>query len=162
MVSYEEGREQKRGNSNFLKIVYIWLHCAFIAVHGPFPVAASRAICSCHALASHGHGCSLQSTGCRHAGFSGCSGRTQQLWPVGPRARTQQLWPVGPRARTRQLWPVGPRARTRQLWHRGLVALQHVGSSPTRDQTCVPCIGRWILSHCTTREVPYNKHLWLL
>ena len=24
----------------------------------------------------------------------------------------------------------------------------------TGDQTCVPCIGRWILSHCTTREVP--------
>ena len=27
-------------------------------------------------------------------------------------------------------------------------------SSPTRDQTCVPCIGRWILNHRTTREVP--------
>ena len=25
-------------------------------------------------------------------------------------------------------------------------------SSPTRDQTCVPCIGRWILNHWTTRE----------
>ena len=35
-----------------------------------------------------------------------------------------------------------------------LVALQHVGSSRTRDWTCVPCIGRWILNHCTTREVP--------
>ena len=27
-------------------------------------------------------------------------------------------------------------------------------SSPTRDQTPVPCIGRWILNHCATREVP--------
>ena len=27
-------------------------------------------------------------------------------------------------------------------------------SSLTRDQTCVPCIGRQILNHCTTREVP--------
>ena len=27
-------------------------------------------------------------------------------------------------------------------------------SSPTRDQTCIPCIGRWILNHWTTREVP--------
>ena len=25
-------------------------------------------------------------------------------------------------------------------------------SSQTRDQTCVPCIGRWILSHCTTKK----------
>ena len=30
----------------------------------------------------------------------------------------------------------------------------HVGSSQTRAQICVPCIGRWILNHCTTREVP--------
>ena len=30
----------------------------------------------------------------------------------------------------------------------GLVALRHVGSSRTRDQTCVPCIGRRILIHC--------------
>ena len=27
-------------------------------------------------------------------------------------------------------------------------------SSPTRDQTCVPCIGRWILNYWTTKEVP--------
>ena len=38
----------------------------------------------------------------------------------------------------------------------GLVAPWHVGSSQTRDQTCVPCIGRWILNHCATREVPEN------
>ena len=24
----------------------------------------------------------------------------------------------------------------------------------TRDRTCIPCIGRWILYHWTTREVP--------
>ena len=36
------------------------------------------------------------------------------------------------------------------------VALWHL-SSPTRDQTCIPCVGRWILNHWTTREVP-----WLL
>ena len=34
-----------------------------------------------------------------------------------------------------------------------LVAPHHVESSPTRDQTCVPCIGRRILNHWTTREV---------
>ena len=38
-------------------------------------------------------------------------------------------------------------------WHTGLVALRHVGSSPTRDWTHVPCIGRWTLNQWTTREV---------
>ena len=28
-----------------------------------------------------------------------------------------------------------------------------VASSRTRDQTCVPCIGRRVLTHCATREV---------
>ena len=36
----------------------------------------------------------------------------------------------------------------------GLVAPRHVGSSRTRAPTHVPCIGRQILNHCTTREVP--------
>ena len=35
----------------------------------------------------------------------------------------------------------------------GLVAPQLVESSWTRDGTHVPCIGRWILNHWTTREV---------
>ena len=30
-----------------------------------------------------------------------------------------------------------------------------MGSSRTRAQTCVPCISRQILNHCTTREVQY-------
>ena len=34
----------------------------------------------------------------------------------------------------------------------GLVAPRHVGSSQTRARTRVPCIGRQILNHCTTRE----------
>ena len=48
------------------------------------------------------------------------------------------------------------RAQTqdRWLWHMGLVAPWHIESSQTRDWTCVPCIGRWILNHWTTREVP--------
>ena len=36
----------------------------------------------------------------------------------------------------------------------GLVAPRHVGSSRTRARTHVPCIGRQILNHCATREVP--------
>ena len=34
----------------------------------------------------------------------------------------------------------------------GSVALRPVGSSWTRDWTCVPCISRWVLNHWTTRE----------
>ena len=36
----------------------------------------------------------------------------------------------------------------------GLVAPWQVESSQTRDQTRVPCLGRQILNHWTTREVP--------
>ena len=35
-----------------------------------------------------------------------------------------------------------------------LSPLQQVGFSRTRDQAQAACIGRWILNHCTTREVP--------
>ena len=44
------------------------------------------------------------------------------------------------------------------LYSRGSVVVVHrlscpVGSSWTRDRTHVPCIDRWILIHCATREV---------
>ena len=51
-----------------------------------------------------------------------------------------------------QLWLAGSRVQAQQLWRMGLVALQHVGSSQTRAQTRVPCIGKRILNHCATRE----------
>ena len=72
----------------------------------------------------------LWSTGSRLMGFSSCGMQAQQLWLTGSRAQAQQLW------------------------HMGLVALWHVGSSWTRVGTCVPCIGRQILNHGATREVP--------
>ena len=37
----------------------------------------------------------------------------------------------------------------------GLVVPWHVGSSRTRARTRVPCIGRQILNHCTTRGAPH-------
>ena len=40
------------------------------------------------------------------------------------------------------------------LWHTDLVTPRHVGSSVTRDQMHVHCVGRWILNHQTTRGVP--------
>ena len=45
--------------------------------------------------------------------------------------------------------------RFQQLQHLGLVVPWHVGFSQTRDGTHVPCIGRGIPIHCTTREVPF-------
>ena len=42
------------------------------------------------------------------------------------------------------LWLPGSRARAQELWCTGLVALQHVRSSRTRNWTCVSCIGRHI------------------
>ena len=83
----------------------------------------------CGARASHCGGLSLlQSTGSRHLGLSSCDTRAQQLRPTDSRAQAQQLQLPGP------------------------VALRHVGSSRTSNRTHVPCIGRWILNHCTTRE----------
>ena len=38
----------------------------------------------------------------------------------------------------------------------GLIAPWHAESSQTRDQNCVPCIGRHILNHWTGREVHYR------
>ena len=43
--------------------------------------------------------------------------------------------------------------RCQQLWCMGLVAVQHVDSSWTRDGTHLPFIGRGIPIHCTIREV---------
>ena len=45
------------------------------------------------------------------------------------------------------------KAQAQQLRCTGLVAQRYASYSQTRDQTCVPCIGRQILIHCTTREV---------
>ena len=41
-----------------------------------------------------------------------------------------------------------------EVWTTGSPASRRVGPSQTRDRTCVPCTGRRILSHCTSREVP--------
>ena len=54
------------------------------------------------------------------------------------------------------MWLPGSRAQAQSLWRMGLVAPRHVGSSWTRDQTRVPCIGRRILNHCATREALYH------
>ena len=87
------------------------------------------------------------------------SGGCSSLWFVGFSSRWLLL-----------LWSMGSRlagfsscgAQAQYLWHTGLIATQHVGSSRTRAGTHVPCIGRRILNHCATREVPeYSLLLYL-
>ena len=82
--------------------------------------------------------CGVQASHC--GGFSHC-----RAWALGMRAQ--------------QLWLTVSRMQAQQLWCMGLVAPWHVRSSRTRAQTCVPCIGRQILNHCTTREVPVGMYL---
>ena len=55
-----------------------------------------------------------------------------------------------------------PDAQAQQLWLTGLVAPRHVGSSQTRAQTRVPCIGRQTLNHRATREALFNQFWWSL
>ena len=38
-----------------------------------------------------------------------------------------------------------------------IIGSRHVGSSQTRDGTHVPCIGRWVPNHWTTREAPHKR-----
>ena len=118
----------------FILFIYFWLHWVFIAARGLSRVAASGgySLLWCAGF-SLWWLLLLWSMGSRHAGFSSCGTWAQQLWLTGSRAQAQQLWRMGPAA---------PR---------------HVGSSRTRAQTHVPCIGRRALNHCATREaLPYS------
>ena len=47
-------------------------------------------------------------------------------------------------------------------WHTDLVALRHVRSSQTRDQSCVPCIDRQILNHWTIKKVLWECFILIL
>ena len=47
--------------------------------------------------------------------------------------------------------------QAQSLWNTGPATLQHEGSSRTRDQTRVPCTGRWIPSHWITGKCPNQQ-----
>ena len=81
--------------------------------------------------------CSVRASHC--GGFSCC-----RAWALGTRASVVVV---------HGLSRCGSRALEHRLSSCGLVAQQHVASSPTRVQTRVPCFGRRIPNHCTTRVV---------
>ena len=84
--------------------------------------------------------CGARASHC--GGFSCC-----EAWALGTRASVvvaRGLSSCGSRALQHRLSSCGT----------GLVAPRHGGSSRTRARTRVPCIGRQILNHCATREVP--------
>ena len=109
-----------------------WLCWVFVAARGLSLVGASAGYSSLRCTGfSLWWLLLLWSTGSRHICFSSCGMQAQQLWLMGSRVQDQ-------------------------LWHTGLAAPWHVGSYQTRDRTRVPCIGRWILNHCPTKEVLYG------
>ena len=91
-----------------------------------------------------------------HAGFSLVVAHALQgVWAL-------QLWHMGSRAcGLCSLRHIGSLVEARELSSCGTWAQLPRGmwdlSSPTRDGTRIPCIGRWILYHWTTREVPRNQ-----
>ena len=102
-------------------------HCSGFSCCGARALGTQASVVVASGLRS----CSVRVLGC--TGFSRCGSQAQYLSLAGCRTQAQQLW------------------------HMGLIAPRHVGSSWTRDQTRVPCIGRQILNHCATREVLYDE-----
>ena len=115
--------------------IYFWPRWVFVAERGLSLVAT---LC-CGAWASH----------C--GGFSCCGARA--LGAQASVVAARGLSSCGSQALECRLSSCGARAQLLQ-WH--------VGSSQTRDRTRVPCIGRWILNPCATREVPFPHHFILL
>ena len=116
--------------NNLLVYLFILFYCLFLAALGLY-------FCVWTTLQLQRTGFSLgwllllRSTDSRSSdsrNFSSCGSRAQQLWLAVSRALAQQLCCTG------------------------LVVPWHMGSFWTRDGTCVPGIGRWILNHWTIKE----------
>ena len=108
----------------------IWSHWVFVAMHrlsffscGEWGLLFNVVLGLLTVVASL-----LQSTVSRHSGFSSCKTWAQKLWLMSPSAQAQTLWLMG------------------------LAVPRHVESSQTCNQTHVPCVGRWILTHVPPRK----------
>ena len=105
----------------------------------------------CFLLAALGlHCCERGLSSCRDWGL---------LSSWGARTSRCRAWAPGPAGSSsrgsgeQQLWPTGSRARAQSSRLLGLVAPRHVESSRIKNGTHVPCTGKQILTHWTTREV---------
>ena len=148
------GYDHQLGNSSNLFVpefcfaFFFWLRWVFIAARGLSLVVASR---GCSSLRCTDFSLwwllLLRSMGSRHTGFSSCS-----LWALERGLSSCGTW-------AQQLWLVGSRGQAQYLKRTGLAAPQHAGSSRTRARTRIPCIGRRVLNHCATGEVPVPEFL---
>ena len=131
----------------FLKYVFIhlfiWLHWVFVVAHRLFIEACGNFHCGAH--------CSTQALCCG-------TWASLQLWHAGFLFSSCGAWaPEHVGSVVCGTWAL-------QLRHVSSVVVAHrlccpaacgiLVSLPARDLTRVPCIGRWILYHWTTREVP--------
>ena len=118
----------------FIYFIYFWLCRVFVAVHGFSLVAVS-------------------------GGYSSLQYAVFSLWWL-LLLRSTALGAQASVVVARGLSSRGSWALERRLSSCGaqlccgLVAPLHVGSSRTRERTCVPRIGRRMPNHCATREVP--------
>ena len=89
-------------------------------------------------------------------GLHRCVGFLWLLWAGAPLpciawgSGSPKWWPVCSAVVACECWLTGSVV----VAYMGLVTPWHLGSSQTRDQTLVPCIGRQILNHWTTRGFP--------
>ena len=101
-----------------------------------------------------------------HGLFSGCSsiGLVSSCGTRASLAVEQRLWSMqASTVAACRLSSCSSQAlehRLQWLWCSGLVAPQHMGSSPTRDWTHVSRIGRWILYYWATGETTLCIWSW--
>ena len=121
----------------FLKrFIYLLVGCAESSLlHVGFPHVVSGGCSSLHSAGFSLRGFSCRGAQAVGAGFSSCIAWAQLLQFPDSRVQAQSLWCAA------------------------LVALLHVGSSCTRDQTSIPCIAKQIFNHWTTGEA---HHVYLL
>ena len=88
-------------------------------------------------------------------GFLSCCGGGCYSWAShggGSSHCKTQVW--GTSASVAAAWRLAScGSKPRWLAH-GLSCFMRVGSPHSGDQTCVPCVGRWIVNHWTTGEAP--------
>ena len=120
--------------------LFIWLHWVFVAARRLSLVGDERRLLFFFFFFQATLHCGARASHC--GDFSCC--RARALGAQASVVVARGLSRCGSRALERRLSSCGTWAQLlRGMWE----------CSRTRARTCVPCIGRWILNHCATREV---------